>query len=224
MIRRLLLTTTALAAMSGLALAADMPRTYAPPAFTWTGFYIGGTVGAVSSNTGVANPTCDFAGCTAFPFSSTAATVGGTLGYNYQMGNIVLGLEGDWNVTNLNASNGHNLNITTKMDDFGSVRGRLGYAFDKTLLFVTGGVAFANMTTSAGFSDESQSTYARIHTNTGWIIGGGIEQALTNNISVKIEALYADYSKKAATETECSCRYGFKNTALIARVGVNYKF
>jgi len=63
-------------------------------------------------------------------------------------------------------------------------------------------------------------------TNTGWTFGGGVEHALTDHFTVKLEALYADFGTKSAASTRCGCGFGFqaKTTAAIGRLGLNYKF
>jgi outer membrane immunogenic protein len=58
----------------------------------------------------------------------------------------------------------------------------------------------------------------------GWTIGGGLEQALTDHITVKVEALYVDLGTKHGCDNKCGCRTSFKNNAVVGRVGLNIKF
>jgi outer membrane immunogenic protein len=232
MIRRLLLSSTALATMSGMAFAADLsmrpaPAPFiAPPAFTWTGFYIGATVGGVSLST------TSFEGCSDCSSQNNlggGVIAGGTLGYNYQMGNIVLGLEGDFSYAGAQSNFTDDFNGIfgkSQLTDLGTARVRLGYTpWDRTLLYVTGGFAWGDLKNSLGedfpVPGVSQSTRK---TASGWTIGGGIEQAITDHVTVKVEALYVDLGKTKGCDNYCGCRTSFKNTAVVGRVGLNVKF
>ena len=139
------------------------------PAISWTGFYLGANIGS----------TFDHKNDVSFDSAVSEARAGGTydiddtwlagvhLGYNWQTSrNIVLGIEGD-------VSGAFDDN-----DDFdwlGSIRGRVGYAFGNALLYGTAGVAFAS-------TDDD--------TVTGWVVGGGLDYKLRQNISVGLEGLY----------------------------------
>jgi outer membrane immunogenic protein len=118
--------------------------------------------------------------------------VGGAhIGYNLQLGQYVVGLEGDVDGTGYAKTyNGGFLTVSTKVPVQGSIRARLGVALDRALLYITGGAAFA------GFDNTYQSFagYDTISkTRTGWTVGGGLEYALTNNWSIRAEYRYADY-------------------------------
>lgn len=234
MVRRFLLSTTALAAMSGFAFAADLttrppPAPFVPPAFTWTGLYIGGTVGAVSTSTGYGEGYGSYSVLTPQTDTGGGVLAGVTVGYNYQMGNIVLGLEGDWSYagTQSNYTDSYNYFFgSSKLTSLGTARVRLGYTpWDRTLLYATGGFAWGSLTNalgydypSPGYSQKSSSTAS------GWTIGGGLEQALTDHITVKVEALYVDLGTAHGYDKYCGCRTNFKTTAVVGRVGLNIKF
>jgi outer membrane immunogenic protein len=225
MIRRILLTTTALASMSGLALAADMPLRAPLPAFTWTGFYIGGTVGAVSLSTKYSDPN----GIDSQTNLGGGAVVGGTLGYNYQMGNIVLGLEGDWSYAGAQTSfwdGYYYYRGNTQLTSLGTARVRLGFTpWDRTLLYATGGFAWGTVKGNLGYDEPLANCATGFSgTSSGWTIGGGIEQAITDHITVKAEALYVDLGTKHGCDQYYGCRTSFKNTAVVGRVGLNFKF
>jgi len=102
--------------------------------------------------------------------------------------------------------------VSSKLDYFGTVRARLGYAFDRVLPYVTGGLAWGNNKITANGVSQS-------NTSTGWTAGAGVEYALTNNWTARAEYLYMDLGKS-----------GFQAvgdaglTASTARLGVNYKF
>lgn len=116
---------------------------------------------------------------------------GAHVGYNYQMGMFVAGLEGDVNGSNYNGNNTlGGLTYGTRENIDGSVRGRLGIAWDRALVYATGGAAFGdfqNTYSLGGFSDSPSTT--RI----GWTIGGGVEYAIDNNWSVRAEYRYTDF-------------------------------
>jgi outer membrane immunogenic protein len=210
--KRILLAAIA-ATLPVAASAADLPRRSAPPVqsfapppmFTWTGFYVGVNAGAIWGDfTKVAKPINPGAGFTG----------GGQLGYNYQIGQFVAGLEADYNYADLS---GRGLiggvNTRGKLDSFGTVRGRLGVAFDRALVYATGGYAFgsASVTTPVASSDKWHNGYA---------IGGGLEYAFTNNISVKAEYLFLDFEDKKLFGGPAKAGVD----ANVVRAGVNYRF
>ena len=235
----LLRTTSIIAIMAGLgsipALGADLPSRKgpeiysAPPLFTWTGFYLGGSIGYIQQN----QMTTDVTGSYFSPgdhvaLNSQSALVSANAGYNYQFGSVVLGVETDIGYTNASASAsyfggfGQPFVHTTKLSSFGTVRARLGYAFDRTLFFATGGFAYANLRDTA--APWSNNNFVSTNRNRmGWTAGGGVEYAVTNNWTIKAEALYANFGTKSA-QTCNGCRYGFKDSVVTARAGVNYKF
>jgi outer membrane immunogenic protein len=195
------------------AMAADLPTRKAPPApqayaappvFSWTGFYVGVNGGWAGSTGGGAfsNP--------------TGGIVGGTVGYNYQISQFVVGLEGDWDWADLNKK-GYNAflasNYSNKIDDMLTARVRAGYAIDRALLYVTGGYA--------GVDDRVSvpGTFSSTDWRSGGAIGAGIEYAFTNNISAKAEYIYAPIADKSYVD-------GTKGNLdiSIVRAGLNYKF
>ena len=198
--RFVLLSTTA-SIFSLPAPAADLPQLppVAPvafvPAFSWTGFYLGGTLGWIGTRR-------EYIAEAGAPFVVTSASnkngvsYGGLAGFNYQMGQLVLGVEGDftgWTVGEIRytAITGDFLTARSKWG--GSIRGRLGYAADHALFYVTGGAAFiSNETTipTTGVSVGGDGTRA------GWTAGGGIDYAFTNNWFAGIEYRYSQYESK----------------------------
>jgi outer membrane immunogenic protein len=224
MIRRFLLPVAALAAAAP-AFAADLaPPPVAIPAvplFTWTGLYLGGQIGyAWGTDT-----------LTVFPFGfgtnfTPNGVVGGAhIGYNLQLNQFVAGLEGDVEGTGIsrNFSPGGPI-YNTSVPVQGSIRARLGVAFDRALLYATGGAAFAGFDTSVtGFPGFDQNSTTRA----GWTIGGGIEYALTNNWSIRAEYRYADFGH---FEVATPNTFGFESfvnhheTENAVRAGFSYKF
>ena len=197
MIRRLLLSATALAAVAGPALAADLPYRQAPPVyvpppiFSWTGLYLGAQIGyswGTDNLTGYNQVGALFVSNSSKP----NGVIGGAfVGYNLQIGQVVAGLEGDVEGTGYSKSVAvGGLAFATNVPVQGSIRLRLGYALDRALLYITGGAAFAGFentySSAAGYDSIGK-------TRTGWTVGGGIEYAVTNNWTIRAEYRYSDY-------------------------------
>jgi outer membrane immunogenic protein len=226
MIRKFLGAVAALAAAAP-AFAADLtppPPPVAVPAvplFTWTGLYLGGQIGyAWGTDTLTVSP---FGFGT--NFTPNGVVGGAHIGYNLQLNQFVAGLEGDVEGTGIsrNFSPGGVL-YDTKIPVQGSIRGRLGVAFDRALLYATGGAEFAGFENSVtGFPGSDQNSTTR----TGWTIGGGIEYAVTGNWSVRAEYRYADFGH-FADPTPFTFGFGsFVNhheTENAVRAGFSYKF
>jgi outer membrane immunogenic protein len=208
MIRKSLLITATCVALGGSAFAADLPARSAPPVyvpppplpiFTWTGVYVGGQVGyewGRSSSSIFPTGTGPGAGVGLGGFNSSGVVGGAHIGYNYQINQFVVGVEGDVNGSSYRGNNsfaafGALGNQTTRNDIDGSVRGRVGWAWDRALIYATGGAAFApiehTFTSFGGGVDDQTST------RVGWTVGGGIEYAITNNWSLRAEYRYTDY-------------------------------
>lgn len=216
------LVALAAAAQVGAAGAADLgvrypqqPYVKAPlynPAFSWSGFYLG-----LNGGGGWARSTWDRTG----GFDLSGGVIGGTAGFNWQTGQVVLGAEGDvdWSGLSGTTAAGCPAGCTTRNDWLGTVRGRAGYAFDRFLPYVTGGLAAGDIRASPpGFSGASQ-------TNLGWTVGAGLEVAIAGNWSAKAEYLHVDLGS-----FNCGLNCGLvapDNVSLQANVGrggVNYKF
>jgi outer membrane immunogenic protein len=225
----------AAAAMPG-AQAADMPikaPRYIEPAANWTGWYIGAHAGAAWHQT-----SANFLGDTGeFPngtnFSSTGFIGGGQIGYNWQHGNFVFGLEGDISgLTNKESLLGPNdpgsaYGFASKMSWLSTVRTRFGLAVGDTMAYMTGGVAFGGVKNS-WFLDGTG--YSQTKTKVGWTIGGGVEHMLNRNWTIGLEALFVDLGKTNSTGNCDGCSPSdakttrFHNQAVIGRVKLNYKF
>src|SRR5271154_4797124 len=226
--RRILLSVL-MAGVASSALAADLPTTKGPPpapyppppAFNWTGFYIG-----VNGGWGFTNTHND-----SFGNNINGGLVGGTVGYNYQMGQFVIGYEGDVDWSDIRGSNftfglpGGFGNDKLTSEFMVTERARLGYAWDRTLFFVTGGYAGIDM--HGSFNAFSPSTGPFFGSQNEWhnggIVGAGIEYAFTNNITFKGEYLFAPLQSKtyfAGTPDETNTRLDIS----IFRAGINYKF
>ncbi len=216
--KKLLLASVGLLVLGvAAASAADIPRRQAMPAnapvymvppYNWTGGYIGINGGGGWGRSDFSAP------LTTRTFDLSGGLVGGTLGYNYQMGQAVFGLEGDIDWSNIRGSSSCGItSCTTRNNWLGTVRGRLGYAADRFMPYVTGGVAFGDIKTSvAGFGDSST-------TKAGWTVGGGIEAAIAGPWTAKVEYLYVDLGRGASILGSDA-----KFNADIVRAGLNYRF
>jgi outer membrane immunogenic protein len=221
--RRVLLTTIALIASAATAaVAADLPRAmpakapaFVPVGYNWTGFYVGingGYAWASSHWSG-------FGGNT----DPSGGMVGGTVGYNWQaLGSPwVFGLEGDADWANLK---GNFVSATcptgcqTKLNWQATARGRIGYAWDRVLPYITAGGAFGDVQANqGGFAGVSD-------TRAGWTAGGGIEAALAGNLSTKLEYLHIDLGHVNCGLVSCSVPTRVNFQADEVRAGLNYRF
>ena len=221
---------------SASAFAADLPaRVAAPvayvPPFSWTGFYLGGELGWIQTKpeytTGALLLGAPFV--VSSGSDKNGLTYGVLGGYNYQMGQLVLGVEGDfvgWTVGKIRytAITGDFLTAHTKWG--GSIRGRLGYTADRALFYVTSGAAFVSNETSiptTGISIGGDGT------RLGWTVGGGVDYAITNNWFTGIEYRYSQYEAKTFTYPIPILNLGFvgfkqelSSNQVTARIG--YKF
>ncbi|MFG1359644.1 outer membrane protein [Xanthobacter pseudotagetidis] len=202
--KRFLLATVALAALSAPAAAADLATKYpvkavAVPVFSWTGFYIGANVGYGGDSV---TYDASFAGVIP-PLTASASLntsgffVGGQIGYNYQFSNnVVLGIETDlqWSDISGNLSASFMglpiVSAGSSVDYFGTIRARLGYAIDRFLPYITGGIAYGKSGTDVTFIGVP--VFSDSSTSWGWTLGAGGEFAITNHWTFKAEYLYVD--------------------------------
>jgi outer membrane immunogenic protein len=201
---RNLLAGVALAALiAGPAAAADLSypapaqTAYIPaPVFTWTGFYIGVNAGYGWGTADWSPDTDGFAG-------------GIQAGYNWQgAGPLVLGVEADLQYSGISSD-------VYEQDYFGTVRARVGFAFDQFLLYGTGGLAYGKSTYElAGLSNDK--------TSTGWAFGAGGEYAVSPNITLRAEYMYLDLGSETYQTVAGPLEIG--STTNLLRAGVNYKF
>ena len=197
-----------------------MPPPRAPtfvPFFTWNGMYVGLNAGY---GFGHSNWTNTVTQTSTGDFNINGGLIGGTVGYNVQLSSVVVGLEADLDWSNIKGSStaGCAGACQTSNSWLGTLRGRLGYAFDRFLPYVTAGAAFGNVKGTFAASSFSD-------TNAGWTAGVGVEYAFVTNWSAKLEYLYADLGK-ATCDVLCSAGVPFDVTfkTNIVRAGVNYRF
>ncbi len=265
----------AVLAFAGSALAADEMKkgpTLQCPSCDWTGFYIGANVGGglgrISTDDSVSLIPPGGIASVLNPVSSaedtrSAAGVlgGGQIGFNWQTGSWVFGFEADGNATsqedrlkvqNFIASTVVVAPATLNWSDEQKIkwlvtaRGRVGWAHDYSLWYVTGGAAFGRVESNYSFVGTGSPVFATPGltestgtTKTGWTVGGGVEtslgwmSSLAKNVSLKVEYLYVDLgsvdkSFSIPLTATPSTVYSFTTSNHIQdhiiRVGLNYRF
>jgi outer membrane immunogenic protein len=223
----------AAAAMPG-AQAADMPvkaQRYYEPAASWAGWYIGAHAGAAWQQTS-ANILQEDDLPFGSTFSKTGFIGGGQIGYNWQHGNFVFGLEGD--ISGLSGKNSlfspsshptGAYGFSSQIRWLSTVRSRFGLAVGDTMVYATAGVAFGGVRNSLSDTQDSKS---QSKTKVGWTVGGGVEHMLNRNWTIGLEGLFVDLGRTSIAKTDCSesCSKTtrFSNQAVIGRVKLNYKF
>jgi outer membrane immunogenic protein len=189
------------------------------PAYDWSGFYVGAHAGMAGGDTdasaSVFGDFCIFFSCT--PFSTTESVngdvrgmIGGVaIGYNYQWGGVVFGVEADINASEATSAPSAIISETilgqpfeigtfsTSLDWYGTLRGRLGYDLAGGLMvYGTGGLAYGRVLNSIGYNIANALTdsFSSSETRTGWTAGAGMEMALfnTDRLRLKAEYLYTD--------------------------------
>jgi len=226
----------AASALAAPARAADLPPPAAPPprapvayipaapAFTWTGFYIGLNGGYAF---GQSNWTSSMGSSGWFNVNGPIA--GGTIGGNYQIGQLVVGAEGDFDWQNVKGTLvGGNCTLpgaipascNSASNWVGTFRGRVGYAFDRVLLYATGGGAYANIKAALNKLPWASST------ELGWSSGFGVEVAMTDNWTAKAEYLAVGFQQPSCGLANCLAAppVSVKFYESMVRAGVNYKF
>jgi opacity protein-like surface antigen len=207
--------------------------------YNWTGAYVGGFVGGIEGNAD-----WTYQALPPFPNGSTTRTTlagilaGGTLGYNWQMASWVVGLESDigWTAAGGGKSaqcpSGFLFTCEANMDWLATVTGRLGYAFDRLMIYGKGGLAVGEVRASSVFNprtlilDPSQTppsatAFSANDTAVGWTLGAGFEFALAQNWSAKAEAMYFDLGQKTY---QLDAPVTIARAGAVGRVGVNYHF
>ncbi|MGJ4950405.1 outer membrane protein [Bradyrhizobium sp. HKCCYLS20291] len=191
---KLLLTTTALVVLASPALAADLaarPYTKAPPAmmaaiYDWSGFYIG-----VNGGGGWSHNTWDLVGGgREGSHDSTGGTVGGQVGYRWQTGPVVFGVEAQGNWADFSGDNLSAVFATrnrTKTDAFGLFTGQIGYAWNNVLLYAKGGAALTSNTYT--ITNAVNGAFLASNTDTRWggVVGAGLEYGFAPNWSLGVE-------------------------------------
>jgi outer membrane immunogenic protein len=233
-LRCYLLATASSVALVGTATAADLPVkapfARAPVLWSWAGPYIGLNAGVAWRNTSFSNPDA-FGTITADPIWSDHATSfigGGQIGYNWQSGNLVYGVEGDidWVNGKSSAATPGGTQSSTKMDWMSTIRGRAGVTVSPRILaYLTGGVALARFSDIWGFPPTTD-VFTSNNVRAGWTGGGGLEYMLDPHWTVRVEGLYADFGSKNAGIATFGSTYSssFRHSVAIARGALNWKW
>jgi outer membrane immunogenic protein len=204
------------------------------PVTTWTGFYAGvngGYAWSQDSNQ-FADQVYHFGG-----IRPEGGFGGGQIGYNWQgvwHPHMVLGVEADIQGADINDAKagplvfGAHLNAESKVDWFGTVRGRLGYAFDRTLVYFTGGLAYGSVDNKTFFT-PCCARYVNTGTETGYVLGGGLEYKIAPAWSVKAEYQYLNFGNNDPARITDGRKFGsFAGNTVnddafhTVRVGLNY--
>ena len=249
------------------AIAADMLLKAPPPApvYSWTGLYVGGNLGY---GWGTSDSAVNFLDPTGFviasqtnSFSLNGVIGGGQVGYNFQSQNWVWGVEADIQASGQKGTGIFTCaagvcstsglpvteTLTQKLDWFGTARGRLGFTINPNLLvYGTGGLAYGEIDTSGIVADPV--AFSQNNLKTGWTAGGGIEDHIGGNWSVKLEYLFMDFGNVSSNGlvragilipgvphnciaacpanplTTSFTSTGSEITDSVLRLGVNYKF
>jgi outer membrane immunogenic protein len=227
---------------AGSALAADLPARVpvkAPLApavvhFNWTGLYFGANLGGAFGNQDVALIDNATGGTAASgSVSPDGFIIGDQIGYNWQVNQWVFGLEADFQGSTQKEDGapltalGSTVTYTSRLRWFGTVRGRVGYAFDRFLPYITGGWAYGDARID-GVATTGVTTrnFENDDTVSGWTVGAGIEWAILDHWSAKAEYLYINFEDgPSGLATAATLNISGTNlTESIARVGLNYRF
>lgn len=226
--REFVLSLLAATAFAGAAQAGDLPSSKAPPAppvianYNWTGFYGGVQLGGAFGQTDFSLPASTYR--KSFGDSGVFGGVHG--GYNYQIQQIVVGAEAEFNALGDKGSFGDFTTFATPYsvnahhDWIGSIDGRLGYAVKNYLIYAVGGYAFANAN-SAVLNNSVQVAGLSTSLN-GYDVGGGVEYAFTRNWSGKFEYRYYQFDAITRPYTSAATLYAEKPYASTFRLGLAY--
>ena len=221
-----------------------------PPTFTWAGPYLGATVGFANGFHSYDDLAGAFLGYPGLSNDQSKGFAGGgTLGFNLQARSFVYGLEADFSglsnkstyVDPNGAINPFYPSETNSLKDLGTVRGRIGLAVDRSLFYFTAGLAFGEVANSVQYNSSKFPTfntpsYNLNSTRFGWVVGSGLEYAMSPNWTVKGEAIYAQLNTVTASWVSpgslisqafpANAVYNtrFNTSVAVIRAGLNYKF
>lgn len=224
--RSILLATAAVFATTSCSFAADvLTQEPVTSTYNWTGLYVGAQAGYEWARTSYT-----FNGPVPSGRFTPSGFVGGVyVGYNHQFDSpLVVGVEGDIEYANVKDSfNNPFGNRSAGSADLrwqGSVRARVGYAFDRFLPYVTGGVAFGHFRFEGGPAPGSLQSWTK--TKTGWTIGAGLEYAFADRWSARVDYRYTDFGTASGNLAPA---FPFVTESMkirdhAVRVGVSYRF
>ena len=219
-----LLLSAVLLALPLAAHAADLPLKappYVAPVAVWPGPYIGINGGFGWGSSSQRDTTLLIPGDG--DYSVRGGFVGGTAGYNWQLSNWLLGLEGDYAWSGIKGSSavcGGTNECGTKLRSFGTARARIGPLLGSTLIYVTGGAAVGDIYAY----DVMEPTANGRKMKWGWTAGGGVEQRLNEAWSVKLEYLYIDFGTASYFTITNHTPEEVNLKLNVVRGGLNYRF
>ncbi len=215
------------------------PAPVAATAHSWTGLYLGGHVGygwsdkewTLIRNAG--NQISNRVGSVITSHDADGFLGGLQLGYNHQFDRLVVGVEGEFSWTGMDGgSSWRNEDLlyrdaTTDINWMATLAGRAGFTVDRALVFVKGGVAWADEDfTHTGGSLTNVRNFSGDDTRVGWLIGTGVEYALDDNWSLKTEYNYLDFGSEQVSVSEGSrtAIFDIDQDMHVVKVGFNYRF
>jgi outer membrane immunogenic protein len=238
--RAILLSTASYLAVTSVAYAADIPVLKAPPppvVASWTGFYIG-IHGGVAGFNAKETATAPFlttpqicSGTAPCRLSDTSGVLGGQAGYNWQIQNWVIGVEGDGSWINAKATatipfvDGVD-SANAKLSWLASARGRVGFvvADGAGLIYGTAGAAWGGV--KEGWVENGYGRFGQLNkTLTGVVAGGGVEAMVSRNWTFRAEALWYGFEKQTINNIFAGTyTTRFTNSVLVGRLGLNFKW
>jgi outer membrane immunogenic protein len=246
--KRILLTSVCLIALAVPASAADLRVRRAPPApppapvvvapfYNWTGFYIGGHVGwgHAEFESTLVDPFFPFVTGTTLHGNDTNGFLGGAqAGFNWQIGQWVFGVEGQFSWTDINRDGivavGTNTIVhSTGIDFLATLAARFGVAFGNALVYVKAGAAFLDWSSSIAFAGPGApiaGSNSFGETDSGWMVGAGLEYGFTPNWSAKVEYNFMnfDLDEHRFTVSGVGSRFDNDLDLHVIKLGINYRF
>jgi outer membrane immunogenic protein len=223
--RKIIITVVGVLAVTKPAWAADLspPPTSTPAYYDWTGLYIGLNAGYSSATMSETPSDGSGSGSATMP----GGIGGAQIGYNYQIGGVVLGFEADFDGSMATKSiTAGSVSGTNQIPWIATLRGRVGYAFDRILVYATAGGAATQVLSTVNVAALGSASTS--NTTGAWTAGGGLEVALTDNLSARVEYLYLDtgnipVAQVGATPAPFVTVTGRVQDNLV-RAGLNYRF
>jgi outer membrane immunogenic protein len=253
--KKFLITLGAVAALTAPASAADLPArpfTKAPAvavdaSYNWSGIYGGAYVGGLWSDKRWDGNVFVFGlmGPFGADYQNRGVIGGGQIGFNYQVGQIVLGVQADWGKSDakgqaipcnqlLAGGGGAIARCAGEVRDIASVTGRIGYAWDRTLLYVKGGGAWVRDEYELGRGEPQNvaiggNLFGNVETRSGWTVGAGVEYGFWQNLSVFAEYNYYDFGSRvvvlpAHIIPNFNQTVNIRQDAHVVKVGLNVRF
>ena len=198
----------------------------APPPFTWRGFYLGGNLGGAWATSTLS----DQLSKVSFDRDNNGFIGGVQVGYNFQVGNLVLGLEWDFDWTSIDTSGTVTLpgvagaiNASADTEWITTLAGRIGLVLDRTLVYVKVGGGWVRNEASITLLTSGASVRAS-DTNGGWLVGGGFEYALAPNWTAKFEYDFLSLADKNFPAFAGTRGFELERDVQQLKVGINFKF